>query len=480
MSLIEEELPHEHGRILETHNPTKTVDDINIAKFYEDKGLGKSKYYVYTIGIIIGIVLLYTLGKNIIDALSLGKNHDGLEKSKYVSETFENSLIGAKGGLILSLILISVAYQYKYGGKQNATTFFGSSKYLPCAIWDAAIAAGCGFISTGFILWSRGGWANVEGNIESLFLVAFILSLFNIAMEASGLNRFLAKTETDEGIGPYADIDGRQNIIVHDEKALELMKQIEEGGDPFLLALSWTVMVLGLIIILFLMIKMLIISIYGYRNVPNNDWGTTGRTYFNDWAWLKEHWKVALLLETIIMVVINIIPPIVAPLIRKEGEIASTTSSKLIIAFMTVATIAIQFMFQHVGFFNVNAEYKGKSVKDVWAIKKDKYRAKYGNINKAKRAIIDKINAMKTRSKTFDSAATTATSTDVPITTVPASETTVPAPETTVTAPETPVKPSFKQRFINSIATLKNRTHTKLSEPEPEPEPEPVPVPVPV
>jgi hypothetical protein len=299
-------------------------------------------------------------------------------------------------------------------------------------------------------------------------------------MEASGLNRFLAKTETDEGIGPYADIDGRQNIIVHDEKALELMKQIEEGGDPFLLALSWTVMVLGLIIILFLMIKMLIISIYGYRNVPNNDWGTTGRTYFNDWAWLKEHWKVALLLETIIMVVINIIPPIVAPLIRKEGEIASTTSSKLIIAFMTVATIAIQFMFQHVGFFNVNAEYKGKSVKDVWAIKKDKYRAKYGNINKAKRAIIDKINAMKTRSKTFDSAATTATSTDVPITTVPASETTVPAPETTVTAPETPVKPSFKQRFINSIATLKNRTHTKLSEPEPEPEPEPVPVPVPV
>jgi hypothetical protein len=330
------------------------------------------KYVVIIVFMIISILMITLTLKNIANKVRKSNMDDsipffkalnmGISKwsqdlsNDYTSnykDNFEQSIVLAKGSLIFILGLVTLIYQNKYSNVANAQTFFGNYEYRIRALIDMGVTALFGMLSTSIIIWSRGG--NIWSNFGNITLVGIILALFNLSQEASGLNRYLAKDDTLNKIGPYYHIDvesrvestanrtGKTSEIARNrlsEQSLEEIRELENNGDPFIVSLGNVSIFLMVVFVFYLFMRMVTATYYGYTVGSNNPFGAANKG------------KVPFFVELIFIVgALNVVPPILSPFIRKQGF--SKMSLATIIGTFVIA-ITLQIMFQGTGMLKFN------------------------------------------------------------------------------------------------------------------------------
>lgn len=258
---------------------------------------------------------------------------------------FHHSLLGAKGGLIVFFILITLVYQAKYRKIDNAQTFFGTSKTRMSVIGGAMIAAVLGMLSVVFVIVSRAGTGAIMRNIKNILIVGLILFLFAMTQESSGFNRWLAEKETEEGHGPYASIS-KAKYIEHDhetdfEKDLEEEKKCNKtNGKPFLSSVSTLSLILIGIGLFYFIGRMFLATYYGFVSGQNNITSLPGM-FGGSLTPL-----VGFALELIIVGGLNAISPALDPLIRGEGY----DPMKFVVIFaIFIISVSLHIMLQYTG-----------------------------------------------------------------------------------------------------------------------------------
>jgi hypothetical protein len=252
------------------------------------------------------------------------------------AKKFESALISAKVGVIMALVLITVIYQVLYGSVTVANTYFSSPEYSIRALESSALTGAGAIISTIIVLASRGGFYNVLKNWYSILLIGFILSLYDMTTESSGFNRYMSLKDIEDGVGPYAHIDNTENL--NDDQLLDLIEK-ENSGDPFITTVSYTSILLIICIVLYYIMIMIISTFYGYYDKNNS---ISKATIFG-----FQGTTLLFMLETFIVCICNIIPPLLSPYIRGD----SYTSSTFITVLGTfLICIIFELMFQYNGF----------------------------------------------------------------------------------------------------------------------------------
>lgn len=248
---------------------------------------------------------------------------------------FTDALMKAKGGIIIGFVLITIIYQMLYGSIPAATTYLGVGNYRSRVIADAAITAGFGMLSTILLVVSRAGFDKIKNNWPTIVIVGLVLGSFNFVMESSGFNRYLARHEIEKGEGPYGELAG-----VKSESDKDITKLMEESGDPYIKSLSYTNMILISIFIVYLIGKMGVASYFGYRDK------NAGNSYVDANIFGQKGTIGLFTAETVIVALLNTIPPIMAPFIRNEKY---TAKSFIVAGIMFVVGVVFQIMLQYSG-----------------------------------------------------------------------------------------------------------------------------------
>jgi magnesium-transporting ATPase (P-type) len=174
--------------------------------------------------------------------------------------------------------------------------------------------------------------------LKNMMLVFFILFLFDMAQEASGLNRYLVLDDTKAGNSIY------YNLAVENGEPVNIINEeiTNEGhGDPFLMSMIY--LMAGIMIIIFIIIsfKLFVLAKCGFRlNKPGIS--VMCRIGMSDTT--RNHTWLLFIIELIIICGINAIPIMVTPIIRKD-TIKYTMSTWLMIGFIFI----LQLMFQFAG-----------------------------------------------------------------------------------------------------------------------------------
>lgn len=328
--------------------------DVNEGDVNEDKGV-KSK--------ALGLVK-FILGYDIEEF----ENNSG--------SVFLNSMAQAKVLLVVFLIVITLLYNYKFSQKWYAKTYFNQKEYAWRVVVDGVIAGILGFVSIMLVFYIRKKNIMNTRYLKVGFLVFFILMLYSIAQESSGLNRYMKQKEILAGTSVYTNgigmapeeraieiannqtcIDKAQAIINKDAKKIAenvadhseclTMGEINAGGNPFLKSLSnFSMLILGLII-LRLALAMIVATIYGYRD-PNN--AVTNIKYIFTGENNKSGIFLSFLFETFIIVgIFNSVHPIISPFVR--GEKLSKSMLKTVLFTYTMSVI-LNVMFQYSGAYS--------------------------------------------------------------------------------------------------------------------------------
>jgi hypothetical protein len=256
---------------------------------------------------------------------------------------FQNYLFEAKVGLIVTLIVVTIFYQYKYYGKTYAKTFFSERKSLYKILLDATVTAFLGMLSVFFVIFIRGGIEGVKNHWKAILVVGIILALFNIVQESSGFNRYMDKNNIIEGKSVYNDLEGDT------PQDLDEIKVMETGGDPFVVSLSTYCMVVIGIIIIYYVYKMIECSYDGYNsnnyNIENIDY--TYKIFSSPVA--------IFILELAVIGILNGMAPSFSPLIRGEDYV---NSSVIIPIAILIIAVCLQVMLQYSGMLEFKTKMK--------------------------------------------------------------------------------------------------------------------------
>jgi hypothetical protein len=257
---------------------------------------------------------------------------------------FYNSLLGAKGGLIVVFILITLVYQAKYRKIENAQTFFGTPLTRLRIVGGALVAAVLGMLSVIFVIVSRAGTGAIMRNINNILIVGIILFLFAIAQESSGFNRWLARKETKEGHGPYVSITKEKyasnNHEQDYEKELEEEKKCENIKQPFLDSVSTLSLILIGIGLIYFIGRLVLATYYGFTSQKNNLSSLPGMFGGNITPLL------GFAIELLIVGALNAASPALDPLIRGEGY---DPSKAIMIVAIFIISVSLHIMLQYTG-----------------------------------------------------------------------------------------------------------------------------------
>lgn len=214
-------------------------------------------------GGVIGKLVFYTAYNTYHDNRLWTKSETNMRR--YQTQ-FIHGLGGAKVGVICILLIVSVVYQGLYGNIPAATTFFGSDETMMRAITDMCLTGVMGFVTSYWMMLSRGfpGWQCMKTSL----IVGFILGLFNVSLESSGFNRYLAEDEiilVDDNC-PYTALNG---VKLLNETELKRFIIYSEGGPPFLISLAYTSEFLIMMLVFTMTWSMIKASIYGGFSEPD-------------------------------------------------------------------------------------------------------------------------------------------------------------------------------------------------------------------
>ena len=262
-------------------------------------------------------------------------------------DIFEESLINSKVGALLFFALITLVYQIKYRKTYETHTFMGNKIRRMQVFKDAGFIAICAMLSVVYVSLSRGfSWGAM---LQGVAIVGVILFSFDIAQESSGFNRWLDESQIIKGIGPYAAIDKMYRHRYQDESAQESdfnELNLEGAGDPFLDSLSDLSLLIVAFIVMWLVIKMVASTYWGYIS------GTTfvENTKFFAWATNGQglNPNMGFTLELLVMGLINGLGPYMSPVFRQEQR---NTMDYMMVGMFVTVSIVLHIMFQFTGLY---------------------------------------------------------------------------------------------------------------------------------
>lgn len=196
------------------------------------------------------------LKKDVLNFLTLGIN-----AKEDFAKLFSLSLGISKVSLLIILIVVTVIYQTKYRDTKWSRTKLNDEHHAIKELISAGIVATFSIIPILFFYYSRleageSFLSKLGTKIPALLLIWVIIFAFDIAKESSGFNRYLSQEEIKLGHSEYNKIS-EDNIKLFDSNDLTTQ------GDPFINSFAWTAIYFTAIIIGYLMITMIIATIYG-------------------------------------------------------------------------------------------------------------------------------------------------------------------------------------------------------------------------
>lgn len=258
-------------------------------------------------------------------------------KNSHISD-FTNSLGILKIGLITFFIVVTIVYQLKFRNIQQANTFFGQKNTTMKVILDSITAGLIGIFTIFIVVSFRIGSSHIFSQWKACLIVFIILFLFNLALESSGLNRWLAESETAKGEGPYAVLDGTTT-----PEGREKFNNINKQGDFFITALAYTCLVFVAFIILYYTYRMIKATYINYKNNLFPIKSTPSVLGMSPY--------IVFILELLLVVVLNSTAPVISPKIRGEQYTRTTIGVVIVIA---IIVFSIHIMFQYNGLYNFN------------------------------------------------------------------------------------------------------------------------------
>ena len=277
---------------------------------------------------------------------------DNIQRDK-IRADFMRHLGVPKVVIIAFLLLVSIVYQVMYankGGPVDPTTGTATTKptsyppktmlnysaYRMRAFGTAIVTGSCGAISICALYIMRRSKLGLP-LVGNMILVFSILFLFDLSQEASGLNKFLDRDETQKGNSVY------YNMAVDQGEPVNLISEeiADDGkGDPFFLSMVYVLIIIIVIVLTVIGIRLIKLAACGARlNAP--DLSIMCRISMNN---RKKYLWILFIVEIIIVCMINFIPIIVAPIIRKDTiKYGPSTWA------MMIVIVILQLMFQFAG-----------------------------------------------------------------------------------------------------------------------------------
>jgi len=199
---------------------------------------------------------------------------------------------------------------------------------------DGIVAGTLGVITSFYVMASRNGCKDALTKWKTYIIIFIILFLFGISQESSGLNRYLARHETAEGKGPYAELEGTTT-----EEGRAAFKTTMESGDYFVTSLAYTSMFLVMNFVLFNTYKMFKASAQGWASGQHNIADSkAGFGIMNPFAGFGT--------ELLIVAGLNACAPVFSTLLRGEHF---TPTSGVIISMTFLIAFVLHFMLQYTG-----------------------------------------------------------------------------------------------------------------------------------
>lgn len=181
----------------------------------------------------------------------------GLSYKENYHEIFEHDFVELRFGLLIFFTITAIVYTIEFTNTKYTKTILGSDEAKEFYV-QTILNSFFGSILIGYVLLSRG--KNWNAIFLSVFMIFAILFMFDISLEASGFNRYMANDDTLKGIGIYAELDKttQENIS---------KVATRQGNElPFVTAFMHSVIGIGSAYFIVKIISMLIASYYGYKD----------------------------------------------------------------------------------------------------------------------------------------------------------------------------------------------------------------------
>ena len=269
------------------------------------------------------------LKKDVLNFLTLGIN----AKEEY-TKLFSLSLSITKTALIIILIVVTFIYQTKYKDVKWSFTKLNNDKHLVKELSSASVLATCSMFPILVYLYTRFVKSDeiqtysqkIIHSIPGMLIAWVIVFLLDISRESSGLNRYLSEAEIKLKEGEYYEIS-EGDIKFFDSNNLDIQ------GEPFIYSFAWTAIFFTTIIITYLILMMIISTIYGITSGDNGIAANIGWPKFS--------------MEILAMFIFSFLGVMLSGYIKKgklEGNYLSS-------AIMGTISVCLHIIFQFVGLY---------------------------------------------------------------------------------------------------------------------------------
>lgn len=249
---------------------------------------------------------------------------------------FEHAIFNVKGGLVLLLLILTAFYQLNSKDVNFTNTFFKDQDHIKSAVMASAVGASIACLTTLYIMGSRGFFS-----LYVLALIFLILFAYDLAMESSGTNRWLASTDVQNGIGPYANLNG-----ITDQAQMNAVKDADSVVKPYTDSLANTFMLFVGIIVAYFCWVMIKCTWQGASSGEHNIFGSK--------YWNGMNPALGFFLEVLFMGS-NASIPLVAAYIKGDEINKSVYANS---AMFGIGSIVLHVMFQYCGFYDDAANPK--------------------------------------------------------------------------------------------------------------------------
>jgi hypothetical protein len=278
---------------------------------------------------------------------------------------FQQSSLLIKAGIFIFLVIVTIVYQIssRLYPNMDSRTLIDNIDIIPPdgglpfayrTIYSCLTNAFLSTLSLFLIILLRTGDINpisvIYNNFFLLSIVFIFMFLFSLSQETSGYNRYIARSDTEQGIGNYAFLDAVLPPPVNIDSQY-INKEI--GGDPFIVNIAYSCII---VLIIFSIIQMFLMLKY------TNEGYNSGKCDINKSVYgitFMEQPLISFLLEIVILFILNGAGPILTTIIKnnKITNITYINSTMLgimavILHFMTQYTCSINFPVKNI--ININ------------------------------------------------------------------------------------------------------------------------------
>ena len=250
-------IDEEINNLISDEKTIKCIPDVKHEIPMATYGIGKIIAYIVYLIILISFVIYTQIDH---DNKDLKKKIFSLMSSNQENE-FEKTLYLFVYGTLIILMTISVIYNIDYYNVSYAKTFatFSKPKYLLLLLLSSFIKSISYVVISIMIILLRKGI--IKNHIKFISSISSVIFLFEILLESCGYNKWLDHEEISKCKSLYNDISDINPSDDIDTQTQNMnLINISQKGDPFQLSFSKLSTFFIFVCIVFLVIKMFIIT----------------------------------------------------------------------------------------------------------------------------------------------------------------------------------------------------------------------------